>query len=127
MFLYSRNGIEARAVLVDVGQVAVTQDSCFRVLSLQLLQQFQQGLFLLRCPCVGCPSLFVIAAFVADTKRVAVVAYGMGADQLLMARLVGRAVAGDVVVVARESKAVCAWQRMRAVTGNGRLQRVAEQ
>ena len=36
----------------------------------------------------------------------AVVAYGVGADQLFVARLVGLAVAGDVVVVARESEAI---------------------
>ena len=35
-----------------------------------------------------------------------VVAYGVGADQLFVARLVGLAVAGDVVVVARESEAI---------------------
>ena len=36
----------------------------------------------------------------------AVVAYGVGADQLFVACLVGLAVAGDVVVVARESEAI---------------------
>jgi len=32
------------------------------------------------------------------------IAYGMGADKLFVARLVGRAVAGDVVVVACETE-----------------------
>ena len=36
----------------------------------------------------------------------AVVASGVGAHQLFVARLVGLAVAGDVVVVARESEAI---------------------
>ena len=42
----------------------------------------------------------------SDTQRMAVVAYGMGADQLFVSRLVGPAVAGDVVVVARESEVI---------------------
>jgi hypothetical protein len=37
---------------------------------------------------------------------VAVVTYGMGTYELFVARLVGLAIAGDVVVVARVSKAV---------------------
>ena len=45
-------------------------------------------------------------AFVADAERVLVVAYGVGTDQLFVARLVGPAVACDVVVVARKSEAI---------------------
>ena len=48
--------------------------------------------------------MFVEAPFVTDAERVLVVAYGVGAHQLFVARLVGPAVAGDVVVVARESE-----------------------
>ena len=98
--------VEARTIFVDVGQVAVTQDSCVGMLRFQLLQQFQQGVFLLRCPRVSCSSVLVVATFVAHAERMAVEAYRMGTYQLLVARLVGRAVAGDVVVVACESEAI---------------------
>ena len=48
--------------------------------------------------------MLVQATFVADAQRMAVVAYGMGTDQLFVARLVGRAVSGNVVVVTCESE-----------------------
>ena len=76
------------------------------MLSLQLLQQLQQSLLLRFRPCVGHFSMFIVAAFVAYTQRMAVVTLGVSTDQLLMPCLVGRAVAGDVVVVASESEAV---------------------
>ena len=40
------DGIEAWAVLVDIGQVAVAEDPGIGVRGLQLLQQFQQGALL---------------------------------------------------------------------------------
>ena len=48
--------------------------------------------------------MLVVATFGADTQRMTVVANGVGTDQLLMARLVNMSVAGEVVVVARESE-----------------------
>ena len=71
---------------------------------LQATEQAQQGAFLSGCAGVGCVAVLVETSLVADAERVLVVAFGVGADQLLMARLVGAAVAGDVVVVARESE-----------------------
>ena len=71
---------------------------------LQATEQAQQGAFLAGRAGVGGFAVFVEAPFVADAERVLVVAYGVGAHQLFVARLVGPAVAGDVVVVARESE-----------------------
>ena len=65
-----------------------------------------QGAFLPRRAGVGGGAVHVQAPFVAYAQGVLVVAYGVGADQLFVARLVGLAVAGDVVVVARESEAI---------------------
>ena len=48
--------------------------------------------------------MLVETPFVAYAQRVLVVACGMGSDKLFVARLVGLAVAGDVVVVACESE-----------------------
>jgi len=96
--------IEAGAVLVDVGEVAMAEDAGIGVGLLQATEQAQQGAFLLgRAGVVGV-AMLVEPTFVADTERVLVVAYGVGTDQLLVARLVGPAVAGDVVVVAGESE-----------------------
>lgn len=100
------DGIEAGAVFVDVGQVAVTEDPSIGVRGLQAAQQPEQGAFLAGCAGVGGVAMLVEATFVADAERVLVVAYGVGAHQLFVARLVGPAVACDVVVVACESEAI---------------------
>ena len=71
---------------------------------LQATEQAQQGAFLAGRTGVGGVAVFVETAFVADAERVLVVTYGMGAHQLFVARLVGPAVSGNVVVVARESE-----------------------
>ena len=98
------DGIEAGAVLVDVGEVAMAEDAGIGMGLLQATEQAQQGAFLTgRAGVVGI-AVLVEAPFVADAERVLVVAYGVGTDQLLVARLVGPAVAGDVVVVAGESE-----------------------
>ena len=96
--------IEAGTDLMDVGEVAVAEDAGIGVGLLQATEQAQQGAFLAGCAGVGGIAMLVEAPFVADNERVLVVAYGVGAHQLFMARLVGPAVAGDVVVVARESE-----------------------
>ena len=69
-------------------------------------EQAQQGALLLQCAGVGGIAMLIEAPFVADAERVLVVAYGVGTDQLFVARLVGPAVACDVVVVARKSEAI---------------------
>ena len=98
------DGIEAGAVLVDVGEVAMAEDAGIGMGLLQATEQAQKGAFLAGRTGVGGVAVFVEAPFVADAERVLVVAYGMGAHQLFVARLVGPAVSGNVVVVARESE-----------------------
>ena len=73
---------------------------------LQATEQAQQGAFLPRCASVGSSAVLVQATFVAYAERMLIVAYGVGAHQLFVARLVGPAFACDVVVVARESEAI---------------------
>ena len=89
---------------MDVGQVAVAEDAGIGMGFLQATEQAQQGAFLAGRAGVGGIAVLVEAPFVTDAERVLVVAYGVGAHQLFVARLVGPAVAGDVVVVARESE-----------------------
>jgi len=87
---------------VDVGEVAMAEDVGIRVGFLQATEQAQQGAFLAGCAGVVGFAVLVETALVADAERVLVVAYGVGTHQLFVARLVCPAVAGDVVVVARE-------------------------
>ena len=89
---------------MDVGEVAVAEDAGIGMGLLQATEQAQQGAFLAGRAGVGGIAVLVEASFVTDAERVLVVAYGVGAHQLLVARLVGPTVAGDVVVVARESE-----------------------
>ena len=91
---------------MDIGQVAVAEDLSIGMLFLQATQQCEQRLFLHGRACVGRITLLVETTFVADAERVPVVVFGMGTDQILVARLVGLAIAGDVIVVARESELV---------------------
>ena len=89
---------------MDIGQVAVAEDLSIGMLFLQATQQCEQRMFLHGRAGVGRITLLVETTFVADAERVPVVAFGMGTDQILVARLVGLAIAGDVIVVARESE-----------------------
>ena len=89
---------------MDVGEVAVAEDAGIGMGFLQATEQAQKGAFLAGRTGVGGVAVFVQTAFITDAERVLVVAYGVGAHQLFVARLVGSAVAGDVVVVARESE-----------------------
>jgi len=83
----------------------MAKDGGFGVCGFEAMQLFQQGLFLLRCACVGRSSELVQPTFVANTQGVLIVAYGMSTDKLFVACLIGLAVAGDVVVVTCESEA----------------------
>ena len=89
---------------MDVGEVAVAEDAGIGVGFLQATEQAQQGAFLAGCAGVGGMAMLIETTFVADAQRMTVVAYGVGAHQLFVACLVGPAVAGDVVMVARESE-----------------------
>ena len=99
-----RTSIEAGASLVDVGEVAVAEDAGVWVCFLQATEQAQQSTFLGFGAGVGGMTVLVKAALVANAERVLVVAYGVGTDQLFVARLIRPAVAGDIIVVARESE-----------------------
>ena len=117
-------GIKAGTGFLYVWQVSVTEDLSLWVLLLQSSQQLQQSLLLCFCPCVGRLPLFVQATLVADTERMFVIAFGVGTDELFMARLVCPTVASDVVVITRETEAVSmtadeSYYRERAVTARG--------
>ena len=99
-------GIKAGTVFVDVGQVTVTQDLCFGIFPFESLEQVKQCSLLSGGPGVGVMAVLVEASLITHAQGVAVVTYGMGTYELFVARLVGLAIAGDVVVVARVSKAV---------------------
>ena len=60
------DGVEAGAVLVDVGQVAVAEDPGIGVCGLQLFQQSEKGAFLPRGAGVGGVAVLVQTALVAD-------------------------------------------------------------
>ena len=89
---------------MNTRQLAVANNPGIGVCSPQPLQQGQQRVFLLRRPCVGSGAVGIETSLVAHAQGVAVVAHGVGTGQLFMARLVGPAVAGDVIVVARVSE-----------------------
>ena len=72
--------VEAGAVLVDVGEVAMAEDAGIGVGLLQATEQAQQGAFLAGRAGVGGVAVLVVATFVADAQWMAVVAYGMGAN-----------------------------------------------
>ena len=62
------DGVEAGAVLVDVGQVAVAEDPGVGVCGLQLFQQPEQGAFLPRGAGVGGIAMLVETTLVADAQ-----------------------------------------------------------
>ena len=97
-------GQEVGAGLADAWQLAVAEDGGLGVVGLQRLEQVPEGCLLFRCAGVGGVSFGGESALVADADRVLVVVSGMGSWQVLVAGLGDVAVAGDVVVVARESE-----------------------
>ena len=101
-----RESIEAGAGLLDIGEVAVAEDAGIGMGFLQATEQVQQGTFLGFSASVVGVAVLVKTSLIADTEAVLVVAFGVGTNQLFMARLIRLAVACDVVVVARESETV---------------------
>ena len=91
---------------MHAGQVAVSQDVGVGVLGLQSFEEGEQGPFLFWRPCVGWCAVLVQSTLVAHPQRALVIAPGVSPYELLVACLIHRAVAGDVVVIARESEAV---------------------
>ena len=88
------------------GQITVAHDTGFGMDCLQPFQQREQRLLLCLGTGVGFHALGIEAALVAHAQRVTVIACGMGAHQLFVARLIGMSVAGDIIVIARKAKAV---------------------
>ena len=90
---------------MDIGEVTVTEDDGLGVVDAERLEQGVQSGFL-RCSArVLGTALGVETALVADADAVLVVVEGVGAGEVLVARLVQLAVALYVVVVAGEAKA----------------------
>ena len=103
---------------MDTREVTVTEDDGVGVVDAEGLQQGVEG-GLLRCGAgVLVIALGVETALVADADAVLVLVAGMGAGEVLVARLVQLAVALYVVVVAGEAEA-------GIVTGDEVLQREA--
>ena len=96
--------IETEIVLMNAGQVAMALDHSIGVFGLEAPEQSEQGVFLFLRAGVAMFAFGIDTALVAYTQRVLVVAYGMDADELFVTCLVDGAVAGDVVVIARESE-----------------------
>ena len=90
---------------MDIGEVAVAQDDGLGVVLAQRAQQGVQGGFLLGGAGVLGTAVLVQSALVADADAVLVVVLGMGAGEVLVARLEQLAVTLDVVVVAGEAEA----------------------
>ena len=91
---------------MDIGEVTVTQDLRLGMFPFEPLEQCKERSLLFDGPGIGCCAFLVKASFIAYTQRMAVVAPGMGTDELLMTCLGDGAVACDVVVVAREPEAI---------------------
>ena len=86
-------------------QVPVSYDECMRIQALQDGKQVAQALQLLGRACVGGLSLWVESAFVADADGAAVETFCVCTDFAQQARMVERAVATDVEVVACHTEA----------------------
>ena len=98
-------GVEAGAVFLDAGEVAVAEDDGLGVVLAQGAQQGDEGGFLLGGAGVPGTAFLVETALIADADGVLVVVADVGTGQVLVACLVELAVAGDVVVVAGEAEA----------------------
>ena len=66
---------------------------------------------------VGWLSVFVQSTFITDTDGVGVVSFGVGTNQVFVTCLVCLSIAGDVVMVARETETIimatdecCYWE-----------------
>ncbi len=99
-------GEEVGTGLGDSGELTVTEDAGLGVVGQQTLDEMPEGCLLGFGTGVGGMAVGQEASFVADADAVGVVALGMGSHQVLMAGLVGLAVAGDIVVVAGVTEAL---------------------
>ena len=84
----------------------MAQYACFGMRSLQTLQEQQQRLLLCLRARVGTVSLGIESAFVANAERMLVEALCVGTCELFVACLVDMAVAGYIIMIAREAEPV---------------------
>ena len=92
--------IETRTGLVDVGQIAVTDDLGFGVGQLQTLQEVVEGGLLCWCTSILVATLWVEATFVTDANGVLVVVAGVGSSHFLRTTEMDFSISGNIVVVA---------------------------
>lgn len=93
-------GIEAGAVFLHPGEVAVAEDLRAGVIVLQTPEEVEQGVLLGWRPGVGSLTVGIETAFVTDADGVGVIALGMDPGYIFGTGLVELAVLGDVVMVA---------------------------
>ena len=103
--LILREGVEAGTVLVDVGEITVSEDDGIGIIGLQRAEQGHEGRLLFPGTGVGRDALGRQPTFIAHTDGVLVVVAGMCPRQVLVPRLVQLSIAGDVVVIASEPEA----------------------
>ena len=93
-------GIETRAGLVDVGQIAVADDLGLGVGQLQTLQEVVEGGLLCWRTGILVASLRVETTFVTDANGVLVVVAGVGSSHFLRTPEMDFSISGYIVVVA---------------------------
>ena len=98
-------GIEAGAVLLDPGKVAMAKDAGIGVVDLQGAEQRHEGTLLSRGTGVGGFAIGIEASLIADADGMGVVATGVGTNHIFGTALVQLTVLSDVIVVARGLKA----------------------
>lgn len=92
--------IQAGTGLVDIGQIAMTDDLGLGVGQLQTLQEVVEGSLLRWCTSIIVTTLRIETAFVTDTNSVLVVVAGVGPSHFLRATGMDFSIPGDIVVVA---------------------------
>ena len=74
--------IEARTVLGDPGQVAVTEDDGIGIVDLQAAKQVEEGVLLSGGTRIVVLAVGIETALVTDANRVGIITTGMGTDHL---------------------------------------------
>ena len=90
-------GFEARAILLDPGEVAMTKDAGIGVANLQGAEQRYEGVLLGWGAGVGGLAIGIEASLIADADGMGVITTGVGTDHLLGAALVQLALLEDLL------------------------------
>ena len=93
-------GIEAGALFLDPGKVAVTEDLGIGIIDLQAAEQGDERMLLSRSAGIVGLAVGIEASLVTDADGVGIVATGMGTNHFLGTALVDLSVLGDVIMVA---------------------------